>query len=73
MGSGALGNNRYAAVISDQIAIIMNAAIEDVARRKDEDVDRDEHDMSSHVHNERMRSQARDLVRSPIRCGSLRR
>lgn len=54
LGAGALGNNRYRAVISHQIAIMMNAAIESVARLEIEIVDKDENDMPSHVHNERM-------------------
>ena len=58
IGSGALGNNRFAAVISDQIAIIMSAANEDVARQKGDDVEKDKDDMPSHVHNEGIRSQA---------------
>ena len=38
-GSGVLGNNRLTAATSDQIAIIMNAAIESIARKEVEDVD----------------------------------
>ena len=62
MGSGALGNNRYAAVISYQIAIMMNAAIESVARLGVKNVDKDENDMTSHVHNERMESHAEGFL-----------
>jgi hypothetical protein len=62
MGSGALGNNRYAAVISYQIAIVMNAVIENVARLGVENVDKDENDMPTHVHNERMESQAEGFL-----------
>jgi hypothetical protein len=73
LGSGALGNNRYTAAISDQIAIIMNAAIEDVARRRDEDVDTGENDMAYLVYNKRMGSQGRSLNRLWVESTHLRR
>ena len=40
----------------------MNAAIESVARLGVENVDKIENDMPSHVHNERMESQAEGFL-----------
>ncbi len=53
-----LGNNRSAAVISDQIAIMMNAAIESIARKGEKDVDEGESDIPSGVHNRAQLRQA---------------
>ena len=49
---GVLGNNRSKAVISNQIAIIMNAAIDSIAREERGDVDEYDCDMPSGVHNQ---------------------
>jgi hypothetical protein len=72
LGSGALGNNRYTAAISDQIAIIMNAANEDVARREDEDVDTGKNDIARLVYNKRMGSQGRCINRFRVEGTRLR-
>jgi hypothetical protein len=55
-----MGNNRSTAVISNQIAIMMRAAINSIARLGIEDVDERENDMSSGVHNRREQRQARE-------------
>lgn len=59
VGTGVLGNNRSTAVISNQIAIMMRAAIESIARLRIEDVDERDCDMSSDVHNRGEQRQAR--------------
>jgi hypothetical protein len=58
-GTGVMGNNRAPAVISNQIAIMMCAAIESIARHEIEDVDERDCDMSSGVHNRGEQRQAR--------------
>jgi hypothetical protein len=55
-----MGNNRSAAVISDQIAIMMRAAIGSIVRQGREDVDERENDMSLGVHNRREQRQAQE-------------
>ena len=54
-----MGNNRSRAVISNQIAIMMRAAIESIAREGVEDVDERENDIETGVHNWRDQRQAR--------------
>ena len=47
-----LGNNRSKAVTSNQIAIIMHAAIESIAREERGDVDEYDCDIDPGVHNQ---------------------
>ena len=57
-GAGVMGNNRSTAVTSNQIAIMMHAAIASIARCEREDVGNRESDMSSGVHKDTERRQA---------------
>jgi hypothetical protein len=53
-----MGNNRVTAVTSDQIAIIMDSAIESIARQGIENVVKDERDIAPDVHKQIEQRQA---------------
>jgi hypothetical protein len=62
LGAGVMGNNRYDAVISDQIEIMMVAAMETIARREAKDVEGDKNDMRSFIHNLSKQSQVAEFM-----------
>ena len=62
-----MGNNRYEAVISNQIEIMIIAAMEPIARTEAENVERDENDMAVYIHKQPKRSQVAQLTASSVK------
>jgi hypothetical protein len=61
-----MGNNRYEAVISNQIEIIIIAAMETIARTKAKNVEQDESDIRYRIYKQQKRSQVAELTPSPM-------
>lgn len=66
MGTGAMGNNRYEAVISNQIEIMIIAAMETIARTEAKNVEETENDMRSQIYIQPKQSQVVELILSPM-------
>ena len=61
-GVGGIGNNRYEVVISNQIEIMIIAAMETIARTEGKNVEDKENDMGLKIHKLPKRSQVAGLT-----------
>ena len=62
-----MGNNRYEAVISNQIEIMIIAAMEPIARTEAENVEPDKNDMKTYIHKQPKQSQVAELKATSVR------
>ena len=62
-----MGNNRYEAVISNQIEIMIIAAMEPIARTEAENVEQDKNDMQIYIHKQPKQSQVAELAATSVR------
>jgi|LakMenEpi03Aug12_release.lakeMendotaPanAssembly.Ray.scaffolds.fasta_scaffold1347129_1 hypothetical protein len=62
-----MGNNRYEAVISNQIEIMIIAAMEPIARTEAENVEQDKNDMQIYIHKQPKHSQVAELAATSVR------
>jgi hypothetical protein len=62
-----MGNNRYEAVISNQIEIMIIAAMELIARTEAGDVEQDKNDMQIYIHKQPKQSQVAELTATSVR------
>lgn len=62
-----MGNNRYEAVISNQIEIMIIAAMEPIARTEAENVEQGNNDMQISIHKQPRQSQVAELTATSVR------
>jgi hypothetical protein len=62
-----MGNNRYEAVISNQIEIMIIAAMQPIARTEAENVEQDKNDMQIYIHKQPKQSQVAELKVTSVR------